>query len=61
MLVEMVAMTSMRVRETITLSWKLVTCKVVNINLDCKEVTSNRNVRNPTTIRMVCWRNMPRR
>ena len=55
------AMTSMRVRETITLSWKLVTCKVVNINLAFKVVTSNRNVRNPTTIRMVCWRNMPRR
>ena len=47
MLVEMVAMTSMRVRETITLSWKLV--------------TSNRKVMNPTMIRIVCCRNTPRR
>ena len=47
MLVEMVAMTSMRVRETITLSWKLV--------------TSNRKVMNPTMMRIVCWRNTPRR
>ena len=40
-------MTSMRVRETITLSWKLV--------------TSNRKVMNPTMMRIVCWRNTPRR
>ena len=31
MLVEMVAMTSIKVRETITLSWKFVTCLQINI------------------------------
>ena len=47
MLVEMVAMTSMRVRDTITLSWKFV--------------TSKRKVMNPTMMRIVCCRNTPRR